>query len=497
MDLGELLMDIDFKTIRNCKTRECALWTIPDLSEKHITSKQLGGMIGKKGQLQLYENIDFSPMPWWSRSRSIRYMVDIYNKTWHVISSWVNGRIFSYDILWNTTIISQRTGDTKIYANMLSIDWNQVGPYSIVIKQDNWFLLQEDQSRARWTWVWSNDYLWYDFINTGNNIQISYLSLKDSIVARYISWDIDNSLYTLSIKGIIDWMPIVELSTSGEKILLKWNDLLWTWNWNQIQIHNNDIYSTDGPTYNTGAIYKNNLPLKDNIMRHGGMLVESDICFWRSALCKISDTYYAFIDDIIKKTPRFKQHQYINIFIKILHSVKIDYLYLNKYGVISKDYYKTHYTVTSLSFIETISYRNKIIQKTIWYHGWSFLRKSVPKIIILNDRLLELQLAIEKMQKDFFGIDKIVLAKFNEWWELSSETIPLISGIDNFFGIYPITPPENNDPNADINVGQLIIDTYFPEETKEVEIVDEKALLLELLQQRELRLQGQEQTQPN
>lgn len=500
MDLRELLIDVDFETVKNCETRECSLWVLNHLSEKNISSREFAGMVDKKGQLQLYENINFNPLPWWRRSRSTRYIVDIYNKTWHIISSWVNGNdwIMSYDIIWETTIVSQRTGDIKVYANILFIDWNQIGPYRIIIKQDNWFLLQEDQSRARWTWVWSNDYLWYDFTNTGNNIQISYLSLKDSIVWKYIWWDIDSSIYTLSIKGVVDWMPIVELSTSGEKILLKWNNLLWTWDWNQIQIQNNDIYSVNSPTYevwsvykNIWSVYKNNILLKDNVMIHWGELVGSDICFWWSVLCKISDTYYSFIEDVLQKMPRFNNEQYYNTFIEILHFVRTDYMYLNKYGIVSKDYTLLNYKKNSLSFIEKIIYRNRLIQKTIGYQGWWFLLESLPKIIVLDDRLPELQNAIGKMQKDLFGIDKIVLVKFNQWWELSSETIPLISGIDTFLGVYPTTPPENNDPNADINVGQLIMDTYFPQEVEPEpeEEVDEQALLFELLKQREARLE--------
>ena len=84
--------------------------------------------------------------------------------------------------------------------------------------------------------------------------------------------------------------------------------------------------------------------------------------------------------------------------------------------------------------------------------------------------------------------DTIFLRPFHDSGREYSETMPLISGIDNFFGIYPVTPPESTDPNADINVGQLLMDTYFPKEATVDEEIDQKALLFELLKQREDRL---------
>jgi hypothetical protein len=330
--------------------------------------------------------------------------------------------------------------------------------------------------------------------NITNTIEIKNEMLKEIIVQKYITWyDINRSI-ELNIIWIANQKPVIEIIQGQARYVLQWSDILLQ-NHHSINIHDNNVYSLS------------NFSHVDNYGIHRKKVYKNWEEYWSSPVsfyfdgankmiqdwfCPISTPYWIIGSLFCNINGKLRDTPVLTLFIAHQLNIPIAMRSLLEYGWVPNI---LNWAVTHEWFISTITSKINIQEnknKLFRYHnvisniiGYLYqIRGSFNSFKgILNSKNL-----YRILSDHYFSTDTIFLRPFHNSGREYSEVIPLISGIDNFFGIYPITPPENNDPNADINVGQLLMDTYFPEETKEVEIVDEKALLLELLQQRELRL---------
>lgn len=331
-----------------------------------------------------------------------------------------------------------------------------------------------------------------------NEIKINLVDLQYSVLTSILSWIIIDQNSELQLIWIVDEMPVITINDSTQIYTIQWNKLLFSLSGDYIfrtQIINNNIYTLSQATrgyrdHSKGFSERNN-PVYE-LYKNGEEIykidreinwdwfIESDLCqnigLRNPAFCliewKISLPIYA---------PNFV---YLFDTIDLLYGVAI-YGSMNiinssiiEYGMTNTIWRNKNPT----KYPKIVKYHN-VISNIIGY--LYHIRGSFNSFKeILSSRNL-----YRILSDHYFSTDTIFLRPFHDSGREYSEIVPLISWIDNFFGIYPTTPPENNDPNADINVGQLIMDTYFPQEQEPAEEIDEQTLLFELLKQRETRLE--------
>lgn len=333
---------------------------------------------------------------------------------------------------------------------------------NLVRSNKSWFLSEWIETVWKgWSQTLSTkSYYRYSYDDTWF-VEISYTGLLNPMSEIAI-----DSINSISFIWIIDSEPVFTAHSPSEKYILQWNQQIFSWWYDTAMISDNLLY-----IYSGWNIYQNNVLVTSWIANY--YWEESfniNLCDYRS-LCHIGESFYNFwqIPHIYVTTPESS----FNFIIRN----NLPWFRLTDRWFVSTFGYTGDYK--QKQWLGLVSSFNKYIQTLLWY-WYTHIRE--------GDRYSRHSL-FKAVSDHHLNTDTIFLRPFHDSGREYSQAIPLISGIDNFLGIYPTTPPENNDPNADINVGQLIMDTYFPKEIQEVEAVDEKTLLLDLLQQRELRLQ--------
>jgi len=334
---------------------------------------------------------------------------------------------------------------------------------------------------------WSDTILWYE-------------TLKNALVSRIGSWG-GTGGFNVHFVWILDALPVFRIQKWGTSFILQSDDILYTGDILWSSIYNNSLYlfKKIDSTWDRGSfgfhdqmvdVYKNWEKILSNIPLHYVNQIQiiegDDIChFFRTdkwvTLCEMWN-YYTLRDFFPKE-----EYSDIAILVRLQQSLWIHSLLwytMIKYGTITD--MSPQWINLFWPFKQNISMYNKIISSLIgefWFRLIpiidDFLNNSYWwKLLYWSDKLY-------RIRNHIFHTDTIFLRKFDGSGWISSDTISLIEWVDNFLGVYPTQVAENTDPNADINVGQLIMDTYFPKETEEV---DPAAILIERLRQREERL---------